>query len=132
MKVSDLKVGDICMQRNGTLCIVLSNNLSSNGLGLFDGNGNGIGGCVGYLGDYNDDLTYPRQESRDILAVYKASEPNMCAAFGLTGAVFERVNANDVTFNIWTWQGNKEVVKEMTVAEIEKLVGSKVKIIKES
>ena len=125
MKLSDLKVGDICKLRSGDVCIVLSNSFSDNGLGLFDKES-----CVGYLSNYNDDLIYSDREknSRDIIAIYKASLPNVVQAYGLTNAIL-RGTCNSITIN-WTWQGNKEVVKEMTVADIEKLVGCKVKIIK--
>ena len=126
MKVSDLKVGDICKLRNGDICIVLSNSFSDNGLGLYDNST-----CIGYLSNYNDDLTYSDRERdyRDIVAIYKASEPNMMKAYGLTMTVLKGT-CNMITID-WTWQGNKEIVKEMTVADVEKLVGCRVKIVKE-
>lgn len=128
MKLSDLKIGDICKQRDGTLCIVLSNNLSLNGLGLCS-----RGVCEGYLSAYNDDLTYSNRDMsrRDIIAIYQASEPNMGSAYALTQASFEEGDCSSYRYIEWTWQGNKDIVKEMTVSEIEELVGSKVKIVKE-
>lgn len=131
MKLSDLKVGDICMQRDGTLCIVLSNSLSKNGLSLFNRNG-----CKGYLSDYDDDLTYSYNRdmnNRDIVGVYKASEPNMSSAYTLALSIFQGETVASYSYIKWTWEGNKEVVKvkEMTIADVEKLVGSKVKIVKE-
>lgn len=129
MKITDLKVGDIVKTRDGYGHVVFSNNLSPNGLGLF--NAKSIG-CSAYLSHYNDDLKHENDKRKDIMAVYKASEPNR-----YTYSVTCRI-LNEPEFNIeyymahyndikWDWERVEK--KKMTVEEIEKILGYGIEIV---
>lgn len=129
MKITDLKVGDIVKTRDGNGHIVLSNNTSPNGLSLFSRSSMG---CYAYLSSYDENMNHKLHKAHDIIAVYKASEPNKNYGYSLTSdimSVEDYGNFND--YNIkWDWVRNEK--KKMTVSEIEKILGYGVEIVSEN
>ena len=81
MKITDLKVGDIVKTRDGNGHIVLSNDISPNGLSLYSATSVG---CYAYLSSYDENMNHRLHKSHDIIAVYKASEPNKNYIYQLT------------------------------------------------
>lgn len=129
MKTTDLKVGDIVKTRDGNAHIVLSNNTSPNGLSLFSAVSMG---CYAYLSSYDENMNHKLHESHDIIAVYKASEPNKNYAYQLTRDIM--VIVDTISFNAynikWDWERNEK--KKLTVSEIEKILGYGVEIVSEN
>ena len=134
MKLSDLRVGDVVLFRDGCLYVVLSNPSDKTyGLALY----NHIK-AVAYLCEYNEDMIYTDCTNKthlDILAVYKASEPHRWDGSIFTYHILSR-EASVSKFNSieWDWKRENEFIfeqpkKEMTVAEIEKELGYKIKIV---
>ena len=120
MKLNDLKEFDIVKRRDGLIMIVLYNSLH-NCLALFSPE---TCGCSDLLEAYGEDMTIKlhTNSDRDIVAVYKSTD---LGKYTLLKNYFE----NRCEDYEWTWE--REEVKEMTIAEIEALVGCKIKIIKE-
>ena len=118
MKKSDLKTGYIVTTREGEEYMVYLNVDT-----LFTQNDDIIvkstGRCWNKLQFYKEDLTYYDSESEryDIVKVEKANHP-----YCLQDMNYDR------SFRETLWE--REEPKEMTVAEIEKLLGYPVKIVK--
>ena len=114
MTKQDLKSGMIVELRNGNNCLILENNCSSEGKSVFK-----KWSCVCHLERYNDDLTHEKNKDYDIVKVstfYNSAIANLEAfACGYKP----------------TWQWERKEPKELTVSEIEKLLGYPVKIVKE-
>ena len=123
MKKEDLEVFDVVKLRDGKVLMVLPNKNSNEGLGIFSLD---TAGCFAYLESYNEDLEYIYDSRvrniitrRDIVAVYKSK--------GMEYSTIKRMfHENMKDFN-WHWE--RQETKEMTIAEIEKELGYKVKII---
>lgn len=127
---ADLKVGDIVKIQNGVYCIVLPNDLSDDGLGLFS---ECINGSI-HLDTYHTDLTNDI-DWRTIIAVYKTSEPNKDAITKVKAILTDdnktRVEA-EMKNTDWDWERKEEEpIKELTMEELEKHFGCKVKIVAE-
>lgn len=121
MTKSDLEIFDVVKLRDGRLFMVLPNNLSPDGLGIFSLE---AGGCHEYMTDYTDDLTCSDgTNSDDIIAVYKSKGREYSVIRDLfVDKSFERARK-------WTWERREP--KEMTMEELEKVLGYPVKIVKE-
>ena len=120
MKLSDLKPLDIVKIRDGRILIVLENSLAKTGLGLFDD----VTGCVVYFDNYTEECLYDADSSRDIVKVYK----DYTYSKWISLAAFFKHEINDMAW-AWTWVRKEPL--EVTMAEIEKKFGCKVKIVKE-
>ena len=125
MKKSDLRVGDVVKTREGHYLVIFPNANSQDGLGTFRG---GSFGCQCYLSRYYEDLTNRDNSKYDIVAVYKASEPRKDRAY----LAIKSIMSNDIDEFLlgrldWDWE--EEVIKEVTISELEKLYGCKVKIV---
>ena len=123
MKKEDLEVFDIVKLRDGKVLMVLPNDCSKDGFGLFSLD---TAGCFAYFDSYNEDLEYICDSRvrniitrRDIVAVYKSK------GRGYT-AIKQMFCENRKEFR-WSWE--RKETKEMTLDEIEKELGYKVKII---
>lgn len=127
MKKSDLRVGDVVKTREGCHLVILPNENSKDGLATFRG---GAFACQCYLSEYNEDFSNINRSKYDIIAVYKASEPYKDRAYATIKSI---MNADIDKFLFdsldWDWV-RPEPVKEMTMEELEKHFGCKVKIIK--
>ena len=120
---ANLELTDIVKYRDGTLGIVLRNSLSKDGLGIFSRDHDM---CVGYLSNFNKDLTYADKEMRhrDIMAIYKTkTSPRQYSA--LTDFFDKKFNEE------WTWERQEPEPKELTMTELEKILGYPVKIVKD-
>ena len=133
MKVTEIKLelGDLVKLRNGDVCIVLPDDDSSTGLSLFEANSNYF--CIAHTSRYNNELInlYHGKE-KDIMSVFKISQyKNSVICNTSANTYLRRFYKGDITSGNIKWDWEREEVKEMTVADIEKLVGTKVKIVKE-
>lgn len=119
MKKSDLKQGALVQMRNGNMYILIGKkfvNLKNGGFMPLE--------------NYNEDLltSYPTIEplvannsKYDVMKVFNSSLEHQGYYTYISGCSFK-----------WTWERKEEEPhKELTVGEIEKLLGYKVKIIKE-
>lgn len=125
-----LQVGDFVQLKNGKICIVLSHGYSTNGLALYSSNS--YNSCYELLSKYDENLKhicYPNCKY-DIMKVFKASQPKENVSISALMHIFYCTEEGyGKEFNVeWDWE--REEVKEMTMADIEKLVGCKVKIVK--
>ena len=116
MKKSDLKNGMIVKTRDGDEYIVIKyclNNLQETSDVLLSTGG-------GYMGmdEYNDDLICPEDSDFDIMEICLNSYGGILYGSGA-----------DVHTLIWERQNKKEIIKELTLDEIEKQLGYKVKIV---
>lgn len=121
MKLHDLEEFDIVKRRDGKVMIVIYNTVYDC-LALFSPE---TCGCSGKLRDYRDDMTvkgHLDKSDKDIVAVYKCDDK---CKYTLLSKYFKY----DCRVFPWTWE--REEVKEMTIAELEAVVGCKIKIIKE-
>ena len=131
MKKSDLKVGDIIKTRDGKYLVILSNDCSKDGLGAFSSK---TYGCHCYMSEYEEDLTCKNKmrNDKDIIAVYKGSEPAKKYAFRAIDIIINNESDEyDKKFLEqipWDWE-RPEPIKEMTMEELEKHFGCKVKIV---
>jgi len=118
MKKSDLKTGMIVEMSDGCHRIVLGNSLM------------GISGCSGgiHLSSVNDDLTLNCGE--EIVKVHDELNANKEDYIGASAGWFDRAPVADVlryTTCIW----KREEPKDITIVEIEKILGYKIKVIGE-
>ncbi len=122
MKLSDLQPLDIVRIRSGNMYfvnIVFPNPCSKNGLAFF-----GHTGGKYHASDFNDNLKFHVGTNTEIVAVYKNSNPKL---FRYT-LVQKILNYHCENLDIeWTWERND--TKALTVKEIEKLLGYKIKIV---
>ncbi len=110
MKKSDLKQGALVQTRNGNVYILIGKKF----VDLTDG------GCMP-LEKYNEDLLTCNSKY-DVMKVFNSS-------FEHEGYYYY-IRSKPI---IWTWERKEEEPsKELTVGEIEKLLGYKVKIVKEN
>ena len=120
----DLKEFDVVKLRNGDIRIVLRNNNSTDGLGTFKNKG----GCHCYLHEYNADLTNCDTDQFDIVAVDRFDGDRIYTHlrefFDEDRMTRKYVNCS----HYWDWERTE--IKEMTIAEIEKELGHKVKGVK--
>jgi len=120
MKKSELKQGALVQMRNGNVYILIGKkfvNLKNGGFMPLE--------------NYNEDLltSYPTIEplydvnsKYDVMKVFNSSLEHQGYRTYISGCSFE-----------WTWERKEEEPsKELTVGEIEKLLGYKVKIVKEN
>jgi hypothetical protein len=120
MKKSDLKQGALVQMRNGNMYILIGKkfvNLRNGGFMPLE--------------NYNEDLLtcYPTIEpivennsKYDVMKVFNSSLEHQGYHTYISGCSFK-----------WTWERKEEEPsKELTVGEIEKLLGYKVKIVKEN
>ena len=131
---ADLRVGDIVKTRQGNILVILPNENSSDGLGTFS---RITHGCQQYLSSYEEDLTYKNAEY-DIVAVLRASEPgyHQYNTYRLLGVVLtyndHEMIADQFQYVKWDWERTEEEpIKELTMEELEKVLGYKVKIVAE-
>ena len=142
-----LEIFDVVELRDGRLAVVLpvSEELDEKGLGLYSRAYTYIPRIV-YAVNYNDDLTYNTEDENlsdaDIMKVLKYRIISSHEAYMrlITDIVIRRgSNWDDFkTFNMkdrlkpfgWTWE--REEVKEVTMDDIEKQFGCKIKIVKEA
>ncbi len=101
---ADLKDGMIVEYRNGTRRLVLN--------GKFMGKN-----FFAYIDDYCNDLTNPFEIERDIVKVYESD-----------GNILDKLFKDGFLKLIWERQ---TPAKEMTIAEIEKVLGYPIKVVKE-
>lgn len=117
----DLKEFDIVKLRNGKVFMVFSNKLAKEGFGIYS---DATHGCHKYFEEYNDDLTSKDgKHDDDIVAVehFKGYRYTWLNEFFNCNYDFFPVK------NKWDWE--RKEVKEMTVEEIEKELGYKVKVV---
>ena len=120
MKKSELKQGALVQMRNGNVYILIGKkfvNLRNGGFMPLE--------------NYNEDLLtcYPTIEplndvnsKYDVMKVFNSSLEHQGYHTYITGCSFK-----------WTWERKEEEPsKELTVGEIEKLLGYKIKIVKEN
>jgi hypothetical protein len=122
MKKSELKQGALVQMRNGNVYILIGKKF----VNLKDG---------GYmpLERYNEDLLTCNSIIEPIYDVVSNSKYDVMKVFNSS---FEHLGyhayINGYSFE-WTWERKEEEPsKELTVGEIEKLLGYKVKIVKEN
>lgn len=129
MTKSDLRVGDVVKTREGCHLVILPNENSKDGLATFR---KSIFGCQCYLSAYDEDLTHRDISEYDIVAVYKASEPYKDKAYLIIKSIMSDNEIDEFLFDRFNWDWVRpEPVKEMTMAELEEVLGYKVKIVKE-
>ena len=81
----------------------------------------------------NIDLKHHHCSQDDIMAVFKSSKSkNHYSRLESTNTYIRKFYKGELDSDNITWDWEREEVKEMTVADIEKLVGTKVKIVKEA
>lgn len=130
-----IKEGDIVLLKDGRRCIVMPNaNDPNDGLVLYGvlnlsnpflANCNRPFGIVSCIDSYNDDLTTSGGDDRyTIMAVRE----NPIAA---ASCLFEMLTNDSINEDRYYWDWKREEVKEVTMAEVEKKFGCKVKIVKE-
>jgi len=118
MKKSDLKTGMIVEMSDGYHRIVLGNSLM------------GISDCSGGipLSSVNDDLTLNYGE--EIVKVYDELNANKKDYIGAGAGWFERAKiVNILKYTTCIWE--REEPKDITVAEIEEILGYKIKVVGE-
>ena len=116
MTKQDLKSGMVVKCRNGDeyqVFLGLHEDCNSNGKAMVEINGKGFVN----LNDFNDDLTCTSLKEFDIMKVYFTRR-----AYKLT---------DPKGYTNWQCLWKREEPKELTVSEIEKLLGYPVKIVKE-
>ena len=121
--------GDFVKLRSGDICIVLADADSANGLSIFTADN--YGKCKAHLSRYNDDLTHESKEAKDIVAVFNASNGKEGMEMSKIMHKFYGISTDGLSLDeyiVWDYDG--AAVKEMTVADIEAIVGCKVKIVK--
>lgn len=133
MNTIKLTVGDFVKLADGTICIVLANADDSTGLSLFTSKN--YGKCKSFLSRYNDDLCHDKKEAKDIVAVFKGSEPHADVPMSQVMADFYN---GDLCADDLPWDFEKvdpadepaDAVKEVTMAEakamLEQLLGVKI------
>ena len=122
MKKSDLKTGYIATLRNGRNGVVFIG-VDTIERGQVDCIVNESTNSWNDLSNFNDDLTHKRFSELDIMKVEKPYHP-----YCLQNLNIRYSFASKTRELLW----ERDSVKEMTVADVEALVGCKVKIVKES
>ena len=133
MQVTEIKLelGDLVKLRNGNVYIVMPDDCSSTGLSLYRANDNYY--CHEHTTKYYSNLKHHHSSQSDIMAVFKSSKSkNNFSKLESTNAYIRAFYRGELNFTHIKWDWEREEVKEMTVADIEKLVGTKVKIVKEA
>ena len=136
---ADLDVGDIVKTRKGNYLVILPNENSNDGLGTFS---KITLGCDKYLQVYDEDLTYKHKEGTiseyDIVAVLRTSQAGNSKnnTYRLLGAVLtcgdKEMVEDQFKYVKWDWERKEEPpTKELTMEELEKHFGCKVKIVAE-
>ena len=130
---ADLKVGDIVKIRKGYYLAILPNNMSSDGLSTFS---KITIGCHCYLHTYNEDLTHISNKECDIVAVLRGSEANKGEnIYSLLQTILacndKEIVDDEFKYVRWDWERKEEPIKELTMEELEKHFGCKIKIIAE-
>jgi len=116
----DLKEFDIVKLRNGEVLMVLRNDMSRDGLAIFNKKHHG---CHQYIHSYNYELTYMGHSDNDIVAVKKFDGDHMYIHMA-------DFFADDRTDYRWDWE-RKDEPEEMTLEEVCKALGKEIKIVKE-
>ena len=131
---ADLDVGDIVKTRKGNYLVILPNDNSNDGLSTFSKR---TFGCDRYLHVYNEDLTHENKEY-DIVAVLRTSQAGDSKnnTYRLLGAVLtfddKEMVEDQFKYVKWDWERKEEPpTKELTMEELEKHFGCKVKIVAE-
>ena len=114
MTKRDLRSTFVVKLRNDEVCVILDNTCASEGKGIFR-----KWCCVAYFEEYNDDLTHKTNNKYDIMKV---------SVSHLSGILNLELFCKDRNLD-WDWE--RKATKELTVSEIEKLLGYPVKIVKE-
>ena len=116
MKKNELLTSDVVLSTKGSYGVVLYGTPKGDLIKWFKNKNDEIIHKYRSLDMINDDLTF-KFDGRDnrIIKVYRVTDQHDMTT----------INAIDDKYLIW-----EEKVKEMTVADVEQLVGSKVKIVK--
>ena len=121
MKKSDLKQGALVQTRNGNVYILIGKkfvNLKNGGFMPLENYSEDLLTCYPTIESIYDVVCHSKY---DVMKVFNSSLEHQGYRTYISGCSFE-----------WTWERKEEEPsKELTVGEIEKLLGYKVKIIKE-
>lgn len=116
MKLSELKTSDVVLSSKGSLGIVLRGTPKGDLIKWFKNNKGEIIHKFRSLDMINDDLTF-KFDGKDnrIIKVYRVTDQHDMTT----------MNAIDDKYLIW-----EEKIKEVTMADLEKMYGCKVKVVK--
>lgn len=118
MTKADLKTGMIVILRNEQEYMVMLNSTHNYSIGHNDVLV-GLGHNWLTLRDYNKNMLLESDNEYDIMEVYKVTHP-----YAFTDFNYEKDK------RILLWKREEVEIKKMTIEDIEKLVGCKVKIVK--
>lgn len=115
MKLSELKTSDVVLSSKGSFGIVLRGTPKGDLIKWFKNNKDEVIHKYRSLDMINDDLTF-KFDGKDnrIIKVYRVTDQHDMST----------INAIDDKYLIW-----KEKIKEVTMADLEKLYGCKVKVV---
>ena len=112
---ADLKTGDVVISKGGWQGVVLRGTASGDVIKWFKDEDGVIIQKYRCLTTVNSDLTYGANRDKKVVKVYRCTDPRLLTSCDVVQSKY------------LYWE---DTTKEMTIAEIEKALGHKVKIVK--